>query len=123
MILSEIELDVIGLASRQKMSVTRDWHCVPAHDSAWIRVNPQSDRSQIFRGLLPASSLDARPPVLYLSKETLIYRQSLRYQQQYPVKDRIVDVVDTTDLLEDGAPTASVYGTLLNDWNRANNLG
>jgi hypothetical protein len=35
----------------------------------------------------------------------------------------VADVVDTTDLLDNGAPTASVYGTLLDDWNRANNLG
>jgi hypothetical protein len=32
-------------------------------------------------------------------------------------------VVDAVDLFEPGEPTASVYGTLLDDWNRAHKLG
>jgi hypothetical protein len=35
----------------------------------------------------------------------------------------MVDMLDTADLLEPGEPTASVYGTLLDDWNRAHKLG
>jgi hypothetical protein len=35
----------------------------------------------------------------------------------------MVDVLDTADLLGPGEPTASVYGTLLDDWNRAHKVG
>jgi hypothetical protein len=90
---------------------------LPIHDSFIVRKGYDSDLNRImeqeFHRLFETPIKTKRP-------SSVLGRWPGDGHKDSPT---MVDLLDTSDLLEPGEPTASVYGTLLDDWNRAHKLG